>query len=703
MDNSDSLLMCATELIKDRFYFVTLQADVKPKSTLDTHYFSIDDELIYENFYADFGPLNLAMLYRYCMKVDKKLKTSGFYKKKILHYTISTEPEKRVNAAFLAGSYAILYLKKTAREVYESLVNSPNSPPYIMFRDASFGAPCYQISLKDCLSAIYTCHRLGFFNFDDFNVKEYEYYERVEYGDLNWIVPDKFIAFCGPHAKLNNENGYPLHAPESYFSYFRQNNVTTIVRLNKKIYDASQFINAGFDHRDLFFRDGSTPADSIVRQFLKIAENTNGAIAVHCKAGLGRTGSLIGCYIMKHYHLTAHETIAWIRICRPGSVIGHQQQWLEEKEYSLHLLRRDPLQVDSNGNPPHSRGIYSKLGCSSGGTSTFLTYSTKMNPIAGTALEQRQQHDNVSGIVHRVDDIHLDDSSLLSTTSTSTTTSTPTTTSTITSAGNNTKLQQQKQQRPQRFALNIKTQGDKLNEIKIRRQTSSYANNFSIGRKGIGQPTVMLPNLGLLLKSSTSSSSSSVTSRANQKGTSNNTIATIIGSKKDINKRLLSRSNTSGTATLTKRNTRRLSCSGNSTINRPSPCYMRSKSTTQMHNNHNKNSVLMSNCSSVIRSGCTNTKPITRSFASREPASLSSTTNIITQIRRPTLLPSSTAATTTSVTNNNNNNNNNQNSTQQQLSTNTGSMVLRSADRVNRYFSKKDARTAITSKTAFIR
>lgn len=89
---------------------MTLQADVKPKSTLDTHYFSIDDELIYENFYADFGPLNLAMLYRYCMKVEKKLKTSGFYKKKILHYTISTEPEKRVNAAFLAGSYAVSYL-----------------------------------------------------------------------------------------------------------------------------------------------------------------------------------------------------------------------------------------------------------------------------------------------------------------------------------------------------------------------------------------------------------------------------------------------------------------------------------------------------------------------------------------------------------------------------------------------------------------
>ena len=31
------------------------------------------------SFYADFGPLNLAMLYRYCSKVNKKLKVSHTY------------------------------------------------------------------------------------------------------------------------------------------------------------------------------------------------------------------------------------------------------------------------------------------------------------------------------------------------------------------------------------------------------------------------------------------------------------------------------------------------------------------------------------------------------------------------------------------------------------------------------------------------
>ena len=77
--------------------------------------------------------------------------------------------------------------------------------------------------------------------------------------------------------------GYPLHAPEHYFSYFRMNNVTTIIRLNKQLYDSRRFTDAGFDHRDLFFVDGSTPNDAIVRRFLAVCENARGAVAVHCK------------------------------------------------------------------------------------------------------------------------------------------------------------------------------------------------------------------------------------------------------------------------------------------------------------------------------------------------------------------------------------------------------------------------------------
>ena len=73
-DHPGDVLVCASEYIPDRLYFVTLKTSVKPKSTQNTHYFSVDDELIYENFYADFGPLNLSLLHRYCQKLNKKLK-----------------------------------------------------------------------------------------------------------------------------------------------------------------------------------------------------------------------------------------------------------------------------------------------------------------------------------------------------------------------------------------------------------------------------------------------------------------------------------------------------------------------------------------------------------------------------------------------------------------------------------------------------
>jgi hypothetical protein len=57
-----------------------------------------------------------------------------------------------------------------------------------------------------------------------------------------------------------------------------------------------------------------------------------GAVAVHCKAGLGRTGTCIGAYIMKHWGFTAAELIGYIRVCRPGSIIGPQQHYMAEIE-----------------------------------------------------------------------------------------------------------------------------------------------------------------------------------------------------------------------------------------------------------------------------------------------------------------------------------------------------------------------------------
>ncbi|XP_057181315.1 dual specificity protein phosphatase CDC14AB isoform X3 [Triplophysa rosa] len=383
----DSDLMGASEFIKDRLYFATLRS--KPKSTANTHYFSTDEEYVYENFYADFGPLNLAMLYRYCCKLNKKLKLAScsslmcscfgilksftLTRKRIVHYT-SFDQRKRANAAVLIGAYAVIYLKKTPEETYRALISGSNAS-YLPFRDASFGNCTYNLTVLDCLQGIRKALQHGFLNFETFEVNEYEHYERVENGDLNWIIPGKLLAFSGPHPKSKVENGYPLHAPEAYFPYFRKHNVTTVVRLNKKIYDAKRFTDAGFDHYDLFFVDGSTPSDIITRRFLHLCESTDGAVAVHCKAGLGRTGTLIGCYLMKHYRFTAADAISWIRICRPGSIIGPQQHYLEEKQASLWAhgdIHRSKQRQYEERSVPH---LISSIDNLSINTSIFKSYS----------------------------------------------------------------------------------------------------------------------------------------------------------------------------------------------------------------------------------------------------------------------------------------------------------------------------------------
>ena len=39
---------------------------------------------------------------------------------------------------------------------------------------------------------------------------------------------------------------------------------------------------------------------------------------------------MIGCYAMKHYHFDPAYFIGWIRMCRPGSILGPQQRYLSE-------------------------------------------------------------------------------------------------------------------------------------------------------------------------------------------------------------------------------------------------------------------------------------------------------------------------------------------------------------------------------------
>ena len=69
-----------------RVQYVALPAHPPSSVSTAAHFFSIDTELIYWNFFLDFGPLNLGQLNRFCQKLNSALANPRLNGKTIYFY-----------------------------------------------------------------------------------------------------------------------------------------------------------------------------------------------------------------------------------------------------------------------------------------------------------------------------------------------------------------------------------------------------------------------------------------------------------------------------------------------------------------------------------------------------------------------------------------------------------------------------------------
>ncbi|KAJ1440170.1 hypothetical protein B484DRAFT_391464, partial [Ochromonadaceae sp. CCMP2298] len=99
--------------------------------------------------------------------------------------------------------------------------------PFPPWHDATPSVCSYKLTILDTLRGLAKAREHRYFDWEKFDIDDYEHYEQVENGDLNWPVDNRFIMFAGPHAERTcSAGGYYTLRPEDYLSYFKRRNVT---------------------------------------------------------------------------------------------------------------------------------------------------------------------------------------------------------------------------------------------------------------------------------------------------------------------------------------------------------------------------------------------------------------------------------------------------------------------------------------------
>lgn len=157
---------------------------------------------------------------------------------------------------------------------------------------------------------------------------------------LWWVIPGTLagmpMPFVHPDRRMNQGGALEDYAddlPTLYNASIR--GVVSLLNLSS---DESVYRDAGFSFLCLPVPDGGAPTFEQVTEFVRfVAENRakNQAVAVHCEAGLGRTGTMLAVHLISTGK-TAAEAIQMIRAVEKSAVETVRQiQFLEKYAESI--------------------------------------------------------------------------------------------------------------------------------------------------------------------------------------------------------------------------------------------------------------------------------------------------------------------------------------------------------------------------------
>ena len=123
--------------------------------------------------------------------------------------------------------------------------------------------------------------------------------------------------------------------------FLDEEGVGCLVSLTRKPLDEVIVNGYGLDYHHLPIPDFSPPTQGQADEFVRIVDEARErgvGVAVHCIAGMGRTGTMLACYLVSRGD-AAIEAIRRVRRLRPGSIETSEQEQAVH-DYAARVSRR---------------------------------------------------------------------------------------------------------------------------------------------------------------------------------------------------------------------------------------------------------------------------------------------------------------------------------------------------------------------------